>query len=233
MTSLIFPRTEAPTLGVAGSEARYPIRHVFCVTRNYDARAANPGGFKSLEEPAIFTKQSSAVVGHGARIAYPPATSHVEPELELVVVLGARVSQADVDAAKAAIFGYAVGLDMTRRDLQRAARAAGKPWDTAKWFEGCSPISDVRRAADIGHPARGAITLDVNGRRAQAGDLAQMMWTAPEVVALVSRYVTLAPGDVIFTGTPAGEIAVTSGDRLHGAIDGVGTLDVTIGDAEG
>jgi fumarylpyruvate hydrolase len=227
MTSLIFPRAESPALAVAGSDARFPVRHVFCVTRNYDPRAA-AGGFKSAEEPAIFTKQSTAVVGDGARLAYPPATSHLEPELELVVAIGKTVTGAETETAKAAIFGYAVGLDMTRRDLQRAARASGKPWDTAKWFEGCAPVSDIRRVSDIGHPTRGAIYLEVNGARAQDGDIAQMMWTAPEVVALVSRYVTLGVGDIIFTGTPAGEIIVKAGDRLHGVIDGIGTLDVTI-----
>jgi fumarylpyruvate hydrolase len=231
MTSLIFPRAESPALIVAGSDSRFPVRHVFAVTRNYDARAAAPGGFKSAEEPAIFTKQSTAVVGNNARIPYPPSTGHLEPELELVIAIGKTVSSADADAAKAAIFGYAVGLDMTRRDLQRAARAAGKPWDTAKWFEGCSPVSDIHRASDIGHPTSGAIYLEVNGVRAQNGNIAQMMWTAPEVVALVSRYVTLAAGDVIFTGTPAGEIIVNAGDRLHGVIEGIGTLDLTIGDA--
>lgn len=228
MASLAFPRAENPCIAVAGSDAVFPVRQVFAVTRNYDPRAAEPGGFRSPEEPAIFTKQPSAVVADGARVAYPVASAHYEPEIELVIAIGATVADADAASAKQAIFGYAVGLDMTRRDLQRAARSQGKPWDTAKWFEGCAPISAIRRASDIGHVARGAITLDVNGRRAQEGDLAQMMWQAPDVVALISRYVTLAAGDVIFTGTPAGEIVLNRGDRLHGAIAGVGTLDVEI-----
>jgi fumarylpyruvate hydrolase len=228
MPSLAFPRAENPCLAIAGGDAVFPVRHVFAVTRNYDPRAAAPGGFRSPEEPAIFTKQSSAVVADGARVPYPVASAHYEPEIELVIGIGATVSNADASTARAAIFGYAVGLDMTRRDLQRAARSQGKPWDTAKWFEACAPISAIRRASDIGHITSGSITLDVNGKRAQEGDLAQMMWQAPDVVALISRYVTLAAGDVIFTGTPAGEIILDRGDRLHGAIAGVGTLDVEI-----
>lgn len=228
MTSLAFPRAENPCIAIAGSDAIFPVRHVFAITRNYDPRAAAPGGFRSPEEPAIFTKQPSAVVGDGARVPYPVASAHYEPEIELVIAIGATVTNADSDAAKAAIFGYAVGLDMTRRDLQRAARSQGKPWDTAKWFEGCAPISAIHRASDIGHVTQGAITLDVNGTRAQEGNLDQMMWRAPDVVALVSRYVTLAAGDLIFSGTPAGEVALNRGDRLHGAIAGVGTLDVEI-----
>jgi fumarylpyruvate hydrolase len=228
MTPLVFPRAENPCIAIHSSDAVFPVRHVLAVTRNYDARAAQPGGFRSSQEPAIFTKQSSAVVADGARIAYPPASAHYEPEIELVVAIGATVSGVDADAAKAAIFGYAVGLDMTRRDLQRAARSQGKPWDTAKWFEGCSPISAIRRVSDIGHITRGAITLDVNNKRAQEGDINQMMWQPADVVALVSRYITLAAGDVIFTGTPTGEIVLNRGDRLHGAITGIGTLDVEI-----
>jgi fumarylpyruvate hydrolase len=228
MTSLVFPRAESPCIAVAGGDAAFPVRHIFAVTRNYDARATAPGGFRSPEEPAIFTKQSSAVVPSGARVAYPSACAHCEPEIELVIAIGGAASNADAAAAKAAIFGYAVGLDMTRRDLQKAARGAGKPWDTAKWFDGCAPISPIRRASEIGHPTQGAILLDINGKRAQEGDIAQMMWQPVDVVMLVSRYVTLAAGDVIFTGTPAGEIVVDRGDRLHGIIAGIGTLDIEI-----
>lgn len=223
-----FPPAAVPTVAIVGTDDRFPVRHVFCVTRNYDPRAAQPGGLPRRDEPAIFTKQSSAVVSGGGRLPYPPQTAHMEPEIELVVAIGTAVSCADPERAKAAIYGYAVGFDMTRRDLQKAARSEGKPWDTAKWFEGCTPVSALRRAADIGHPTHGAITLDVNGRRAQEGDLAQMIWSAPEVVAVVSKYVALAPGDLLFTGTPAGEVALRRGDRLVGAIAGVGTLNAEI-----
>ena len=225
---LVFPPRDVPTVPIVGLEVRFPVHHVFCVTRNYDARAAQPGGFRSPEEPAIFTKQPSAVIADGGTISYPPATTHFEPETELVVAIGSRLAGGDLAAAKAAIYGYAVGLDMTRRDLQKAARSAGKPWDTAKWFEGCAPVSAIRRASDIGHPVRGAITLDVNGKRSQEGDLSQMMWPAAEVVALVSRYVTLEAGDLLFTGTPSGEVILNRGDRLAAVIAGVGALNVEI-----
>jgi fumarylpyruvate hydrolase len=228
MTRLAFPRTEPPNVPVAGTDAAFPVRHVFCVTRNYDPRAAEPGGLARRDEPAIFTKQSHAVVPGGGRLPYPSETAHFEPEVELVVAIGAAVSRADAAQARAAIYGYAVGLDMTRRDLQKSARSEGKPWDVAKWFDGCAPVSAIRRVADIGHPTAGAITLDVNGSRAQAGDLAQMIWNAAEVVAAVSKYVTLAPGDLVFTGTPAGEATLRRGDRLVGAIAGVGVLEAEI-----
>lgn len=149
MTSLVFPRAESPCIAIDGDDAVFPVRHVFAVTRNYDARAAQPGGFHSSEEPAIFTKQSSAVVADGAHVPYPPASTHYEPEIELVVAIGATVSNVDAEAAAAAIFGYAVGFDMTRRDLQRAVRSQGKPWDMAKWFEGCAPISAIRRKSVV------------------------------------------------------------------------------------
>lgn len=228
MTDPAFPPAAAPRLSIAGTDAVFPVRHVLCVTRNYDPRAAVPGGLAHRAEPAIFTKQSSAVVPGDGRLDYPSETAHLEPEVELVAAIGAAVRHADPDQAKAAIYGYAVGFDMTRRDLQRAARAEGKPWDTAKWFDGCAPVSAIRRAADIGHPTRGAIALDVNGRRAQEGDLAQMIWTAAEVVAIVSKYVTLAAGDLLFTGTPAGEVALARGDRLSGRIESVGSLNLEI-----
>lgn len=228
MMNTVFPPAAVPLLAVAGTDAVFPVRHILCVTRNYDPRAAEPGGLSRRDEPAIFTKQGSAVTPGGGRIAYPSETAHLEPEVELVVAIDREARRVSASEAEAAIYGYAVGLDMTRRDLQKAARSEGKPWDTAKWFDGCAPVSAIRRAVDIGHPTRGAIVLDVNGRRAQEGDLAQMIWKAAEVVAVISKYVTLAPGDILFTGTPAGEVVLNRGDRLVGRIEGVGALEVEI-----
>ena len=157
-------------------------------------------------------------------------TAMLEPEIELVVAIGQEARNlADDRAARAAVFGYGVGLDMTRRDLQRAARNEGKPWDMAKTFDVASPIGAIQPAERVGHPQQGAITLDVNGRRAQEGDLLQMAWTPLALVAMLSRFVTLRPGDLIFTGTPSGEIQLHPGDRLEGHITGLGNLLVTIG----
>lgn len=217
----------APAIAVDGWDELFPVRNVYCVTRNYDPRATEAPP-PDRERPAIFTKATSSVSAHGATLPYPPATTQLEPEVELVAALGVDGAGLDAAAAQEIIFGYAVGFDMTRRDLQRAARAEGKPWEVAKWFEGATPLSTIRPAAGIGHPQSGTITLDVNGARVQEGDLSQLIWKPAEVVALLSEVFTLRAGDIVFTGTPAGEAIVAAGDTLTGAIEGVGTLTVSI-----
>jgi fumarylpyruvate hydrolase len=210
-----------PSLPIAGSDARFPVGAIYAFTGTYGA---------NRPEPAVFTKGSHTVIDSGATMPYPAATTMFEPEIELVVAIGKEARDlADADAAKRAVFGYAVGLDMTRRDIQRAARNEGKPWDMAKTFDGASPIAAIHTADSVGHPERGAITLDVNGKRAQDGDLSQMAWTPLTLVAMLSRQIALRPGDLIFTGTPAGEIQLHPGDRLDGHIAGLGQLLVTIG----
>ncbi len=219
--SLAFPTPPLPTLPIAGSAARFPVGAIYAFTGTYGANRA---------EPAVFTKGSHTVIESGAPMPYPSATKMLEPEIELVVAVGAEGRDlADAAAAKRVVFGYAVGLDMTRRDIQRAARNEGKPWDMAKTFDGASPIGAIHRAETIGHPERGAITLDVNGARAQEGDLSQTAWTPLTLVAMLSRFVALRPGDLVFTGTPTGEIELQPGDKLDGRIDGLGSLLVTIG----
>jgi fumarylpyruvate hydrolase len=218
---LIFPPPRLPSLSIAGRQERFPVGAIYAFTGTYGANRA---------EPAVFTKGSHTVIASGSIMPYPSATTMLEPEIELVVAIGREARDlADAVAAKASVFGYAVGLDMTRRDIQRAARNEGKPWDMAKTFEGASPIAAIHAASDIGHPERGAITLDVNGKRAQEGDLSQMAWAPLTLVAMLSRSVMLRPGDLIFTGTPAGEIQLHSGDKLEGRIAGLSSLFVTIG----
>lgn len=218
---LAFPTPSLPTLAIAGGPVRFPIGAIYAFTGTYGA---------NRPEPAVFTKGSHTVIESGATMPYPSATEMLEPEIELVVAIGGEARDlADAHAAKRIVFGYAVGLDMTRRDIQRAARNEGKPWDMAKTFDGASPIGAIHAAGKIGHPERGAITLDVNGTRAQAGDLSQMAWTPLTLVAMLSRFVALRPGDLIFTGTPTGEIQLHAGDKLDGRIDGLGSLLVTIG----
>ena len=219
--SFVFTPPDMPSLAVFESSSRFPVGAIYAFTGTYGANRS---------EPAVFTKGSRTVADSGATLAYPGMTAMLEPEIELVVAIGQNCSDlADDKAARGAVFGYAIGLDMTRRDLQRAARNEGKPWDMAKTFDVASPIGAIQPAERVGHPQQGAITLDVNGRRAQEGDLLQMAWTPLALVAMLSRFVTLRPGDVIFTGTPSGEILLHPGDRLDGHITGLGHLLLTIG----
>ncbi len=231
MADYAVPPSPPAALPVVGYSTLFPVHHIYAVTRNYGdgpMPALGPGAGIERPRPAIFTKAPDSVLPSGAGAPYPPATKQLEPEVEMVVALGGGGRDLTVAAAEDAIFGYAVGFDMTRRDLQGAARQEGKPWDIAKWFDGAAPISDINPISATGHPAQGAITLDVNGSRVQAGDLNQMIWKAPEVISIISQFFTLHPGDLIFTGTPAGETIVNPGDRLEGIIEGVGTLHFAI-----
>jgi fumarylpyruvate hydrolase len=228
LTFYAVPLWDVPAVPVTGSSALFPVRHVYCVTRNYDPAAAEPGGLAARQVPAIFTKAPGSVLALGGDLPYPPETDCFEPEIELVIAIGEGGGAIAPETAERHIFGYTLGLDMTRRDLQRNARAEGRPWDIAKWFDAATPLGAIRPVGEIGHPGSGAITLDVNDARIQQGDLNQMIWKPNEVVALVARYQTLAPGDIIFTGTPEGETVVGKGDRLVGEIEGIGRLSVTI-----
>lgn len=229
------PPPRQPSVAVAGESARFPVRRIYCVGRNYAAHAREMGGNPDREPPFFFHKPADAVLASGERFPYPPLTSDLHHEIELVVAL--RGGGAGIDPARALelVYGYAVGLDMTRRDLQNAAKQHGRPWEAAKSFDHAAPCGDIAPAARIGHPASGAIWLDVtsDGRsdqpvRRQQADIADMIWTVPEIIAELSRLVVLAPGDLIFTGTPAGVGPVVRGDRLHGAIDGVGEVSTEI-----
>lgn len=219
----------AITVPVVGTAQVFPVRNVYGVTRNYD-----PGGeIRALVErplPAVFTKSAHWVVAPGGTVPYPSLTRRFEPEIELILAVGTECRNVTPEVGRAAIFGYAVGLDLTRRDLQADARTRRDPLDVSKWFVGATPLSAIAPAAAIGHPETGPITLDVNGDRAQTGDLGDMIWQPGEIVAFLSHFFPLMPGDLIFTGTPPGEVALGTGDRLHGVIAGVGTLDIVIGD---
>jgi fumarylpyruvate hydrolase len=206
----------------------FPVRRVFCVGRNYAEHAREMGHDPSREPPFFFTKPADALVIAGADAPYPPATSDLHHEIELVVAIGREATSIDAATALDHVWGYAAGIDLTRRDLQAEAKKAGRPWDMAKGFDASAPIGEIAPASRIGHPANGRIELAVNGTTRQLGDLADMIWSVPEAIAYLSGLVTLMPGDLIFTGTPAGVAAVQRGDRLEGAIAGVGTVAVTI-----
>ncbi len=231
-SSYIFPPAETPSVPVRGSSARYAVSRIFCVGRNYAAHAREMGGNPDREPPFYFTKPASAIQPSGSTIPYPPGTKNYHYEMELVIAIGAPVFKVTPEAARVAIWGYAAGLDMTRRDLQAEAKAAGRPWDTAKGFEQSAVITDIVRASEAGTLSAGAITLAVNGVEKQRGDLSDMIWNQAEIVANLSQYYHLQPGDLIYTGTPEGVGAVKPGDVITGHIEGLADLSLTIGDPE-
>lgn len=222
------PLWSQPTVPVDGGDP-FPVRRIYCVGRNYAAHAREMGADPDREPPFFFAKPADAVVADNGTVPYPPATSNLHHEIELVVAIGRGGRDIPVESALEHVYGYAVGLDMTRRDLQNAAKKEGKPWDMGKGFDHSAPCSAIRRAADIGHPAKGAVTLSVNGEPRQKGDLSDLIWSVSETISYLSGLVELQPGDLIYTGTPEGVAAVTTGDRLEGAVEGVGTITVTIG----
>jgi len=228
MSSYVIQAPVQPSLGVVNSEQRFPVRRVFCVGRNYGAHAREMGSDPNREPPFFFAKPADAVVPAGGAVPYPPATQDLHHEVELVVALGA--GGADIDPAKALdlVWGYGVGLDLTRRDLQAVAKDSGRPWDMAKGFDASAPCSDLVPAATLGHPQDARIWLEVNGQLKQEGNLNEMIWSIPEVIATLSRLVTLAPGDLIYTGTPAGVAALKPGDQLRGGVDGVAEFALSI-----
>ncbi len=235
MTSTTYLWNPSPVLSlpVRGRSERYPIHRLFFVGRNYHAHAIEMGRpvDKSVEVPFYFTKAPSTLVESGATVAYPPGTKDFQHEMELVLAIGApgfRVSEAQ---APELIYGYACGLDMTRRDLQLIAREKGRPWDLGKDVEESSVVSEI-----VPMPqtvlSSGALVMNVNGAQRQASDLSKLIWNIPELIADLSKFYHLQPGDLIFTGTPEGVGPVVSGDRIEGRIDGVGTITLDIGAAE-
>jgi fumarylpyruvate hydrolase len=226
MPSFVVPPAP-PTVVLTSTGDLFPVRRVFCVGRNYGDHAREMGSDPDREPPFFFAKPADAIVS-GGHVPYPPATANLHHEVELVVALGRGGAGIAADSALEHVWGYTVGIDLTRRDLQDVAKKGGRPWDMSKGFDASGPVGVLRSAAEIGHPARGAITLDVAGQRRQTGDLGDMIWSVAEVIAALSGLVTLAPGDLIFTGTPGGVAAVRRGDRLEARVDGVGELTVTI-----
>jgi len=206
----------------------FPVRRIFCVGRNYAAHAREMGADPEREPPFFFTKPADALVISAADTPYPSATENLHHEMELVVAIGTGGAEISPATALDHVFGYAAGLDLTRRDLQDAAKAARRPWDMSKGFDASAPIGDISPAALIGHPKMGRIALSVNGETRQAGDLADQIWPVPEVIAALSLLVRLAPGDLIFTGTPDGVGPLRRGDVAEGEIAGVGTVRTTI-----
>lgn len=221
-----------PSVGIAGNHDQFPVHRIYCVGRNYAAHAREMGIDPSNSAPIFFSKPADAVVpatsAKPVNVPYPPQTHDFQHEIELVVALGRGGRNIACSAALDYVWGYAVGLDMTRRDLQAEARKRGEPWDTAKAFDHSAPIGPLHPASRIGHPVSGAIWLDVNGQRRQEADLEQLIWSVPDIIHHLSCYFELAPGDLIYTGTPSGVGPVKHGDTLSGGIDDLGELNVQI-----
>ena len=228
--SYVIPCPPAATLPVAGSSDLFPVHRIYCVGRNYAAHVREMGGDPEREPPFFFTKPADAILANDSVMPYAPLTRDLHHEIELVVAIGTGGLNIPATDALDHVFGYAVGLDMTRRDLQEEAKKTRRPWDMAKGFDHSAPCSAVVPASEIGHPATGAIRLKVNGDVRQEGDLGEMIWNVEETISHLSRLVELKPGDLIFTGTPDGVAAVERGDRLEGHVDGVGELAITIGE---
>ncbi|KQV96539.1 fumarylacetoacetate hydrolase family protein [Pelomonas sp. Root1237] len=232
MSNFVFPPAEIPSAAVRGTDARYAVSRIFCVGRNYADHAREMGADPTREPPFYFTKPATALTPSGSTVPYPTETRNYHYEMELVLAIGAPVFKVTPEAAVAAIWGYAAGLDMTRRDLQAVAKAAGRPWDTAKGFDQSAILGDIVRKSELGALDKGAITLAVNSVEKQRGDLAEMIWNQAEIVSNLSHLYHLHPGDLIYTGTPAGVGAVVAGDVIVGRIEGLGEITLTIGPAE-
>jgi fumarylpyruvate hydrolase len=216
----------------AGTEERFPVRRIYCVGRNYVEHIREMKEGDERDPPFFFQKPTDAIVEDGATIPYPADTEDLQFEIELVVAIGRGGRNLAQTEALDCVFGYAVGIDLTRRDQQRDMRAKMLPWERGKAFDASAPCGPIHRASEIGHPSKGAITLHVDGAERQRGDLEQLIWNVPEIIANLSDSYQLAPGDLIMTGTPAGVGPVQPGNTIHGRVEGVGDLTISIGPRE-
>jgi len=228
MSEFVFAAPATPSVAVSGSNARFPVRRVFCVGRNYASHAREMGSDPNREPPFFFTKPADAVVPASGAVPYPPQTDDLHHEIELVVALGGGGANVAVENALDLVWGYGVGLDLTRRDLQAAAKDTGRPWDMAKGFDASAPCTPIRPVSEVGHPSEGRVWLEVNGALRQEGNLNELIWPIADVIAYLSRFVTLAPGDLIYSGTPSGVAALKPGDRVRAGVDGVDVFELEI-----
>lgn len=224
----VFSPPAIPALPVAGSDKLFSIHRIYCVGRNYADHAIEMGGDPSREAPVFFQKSADCIVPPGQDFPYPQSSQDIHHEIEFVIALGGGGNQLPADKALDLIFGYAVGFDMTARDLQAEAKKGGRPWEVAKSFEASAPCSAISPASEIGHPEEARIWIEVNGVTKQDGNISNMIWKVPEIIAHLSRFFRLAPGDLIFSGTPAGVGSIKRGDKLRGGVAGVGKLALSV-----
>jgi fumarylpyruvate hydrolase len=218
------PQLFVPTIAISGSEQRFPVHRIYCVGRNYADHVREMGHDPRQDMPFFFSKPPDAVLGNARGLPFPPRTEELHHEVELVVALHGRGADVGLAEAQSLIFGYAVGIDLTRRDLQAEAKKSGRPWDMAKGFDQSAPIGPLTLGIP---PATGAISLSIDGRVRQSGDLKDMIWSVAEIIAALSTYVEIAPGDLIFTGTPAGVGPIKRGDSVRGMIAGIEPIEIT------
>ena len=217
-----------PDVAVQGTSSRFPVRRIYLVGRNYADHAREMGHDPNREKPFFFQKPSDAVLASGSEFPYPPLSSNVHHEIEMVVALASGGRNIDDTNALQHVYGYAVGIDITRRDLQQQMKQQGRPWEAGKSFDRSAPISEIVPVASCGHPNNGRIWLTVNGEVRQDGDLSQLIWSVPEIIATLSASFELAGGDLIFTGTPAGVGPIEPGDRLSGGVQSVGEIEIVV-----
>ena len=223
----VVPMWDQPSVAVAGGAA-FPVRRIFCVGRNYAEHAREMGTDPGREPPFFFMKSADTVVASGSEIKYPTRTENLHHEVELVIAMGSGGSDISVAEASDHIFGYAVGVDLTRRDLQQQMKENGRPWDIGKSFDQAAPVGEIQPSWNIGHPRKGKINLSVNGKTRQKADLKDMIWSIDEIIAELSTYYSLEAGDLIFTGTPSGVDALVRGDHVSSAIEGIESLEFSI-----
>jgi fumarylpyruvate hydrolase len=223
--SFVFDAPRIASLPVVGGRARFPVHRIYCIGRNYADHAKEMGAVADRAQPVFFLKPADAIVPEGGEIPYPQGTADLHHEVEMIVALAGGGRDFPVERALDHVFGYGVGLDLTRRDLQAAAKAKGLPWDAAKAFDRSAPASALRRADEIRHPRTGRLTLSVNGTLRQRADIADMLLTVPEIIHELSKLWELTPGDLVFTGTPAGVAALARGDRFRAELEGVAAVE--------
>lgn len=227
MSQFVIEPAPRVSISVAGTDALFPVRRVYCIGRNYAAHAIEMGHNPDREAPFFFQKNPSNLDQSG-EFPYPPRSSDVHHEIEMLVALKSGGTNIRIDQALDHVFGYAVSLDMTRRDLQGEAKKAGRPWEVGKAFERSAPVGPIQTVEKIGHPESGRVSLKVNGELRQEGDLNQMIWKVPEMISYLSEYFELAAGDVILSGTPSGVAAVVTGDKMECLVEGVGSMVVKV-----
>jgi fumarylpyruvate hydrolase len=227
-TDFVVPAPPVVSLAVRGSSARFPVRRVYCVGRNYAEHTREMGHDPDRELPFFFQKNPDNLVLDNGDFPYPPLSNNVHFEVEMVVAIGKGGSDISVDSALDHVYGYALGLDMTRRDLQGEAKKTGRPWEIGKAFEHSAPMTDIVAVKDVGHLAKGAIWLKVNGEVKQQSDLDQLIWNVPEIIAHLSKTFELKAGDLIMTGTPAGVGPIKRGDVMEGFCEGIGTISAKV-----
>ena len=222
------PAPAIVTVPVVGGDP-FPVRRIYCVGRNYAAHAREMGTDPDREPPFFFMKPADSILANHSTMAYPPKTKNLHHEIELVVAIGKQGKDIPVEEALGYVYGYAVGLDMTRRDLQNEAKNTGRPWEMGKGFDQSAPIAPIHKASDVGHIDKGAIWIKVNGTTKQTGDIADLIWSVAESISYLSALMELFPGDLIYSGTPEGVAAVVRGDKMVGHVDGLTDVEITVG----